>query len=361
METEAATAVPSIATDLIGKLVSLIGAVWFLAHSLIILRKKSCTAEINVIWYAFSLVFVLWWSFHLAINLGFVQLPHDRGLIDQISALERQVDEIHRRAPEFQPNVDSLSQQRQNDEAVQTAKRKIVELRRRLIEGDPWTGLYLYRKTKEYLTDTKAELGLVATILLATIVPQLMNYILAGLSGCAATPKYVWQFEKIAIWSLIKFLAAFGGVFIADALGVYAIGDVLYEDDGRDVIVRQFLRYFGYFVWGMGAVAAAFFLAGVQVWILEAAQSLGKAWQEQKSSWPYRLHRRFTKNVPREAIEPAEEVKQITISPVKIWERLSPSQKQEVAALAMRSLMEGTLSAIGYSHPPTTPKPPSRQ
>jgi hypothetical protein len=93
------------------------------------------------------------------------------------------------------------------------AERKYEEQYRRLQEGAPWTGLYFYNKAKDYLTNTHAELGLVAIILIVTIAPQLMNYILAGLSGCAATPRYVCQFEKIAIWSLIKFSAAFGGVF----------------------------------------------------------------------------------------------------------------------------------------------------
>jgi hypothetical protein len=88
-------------------------------------------------------------------------------------------------------------------------------------EPEHWAR-YPYQIAREWLTDTHAELGFVAAILIVTIAPQFLNYILAGFSGCAATPRYVWQFEKIATWSLIKFLAAFGGLSVAEALGVYA-------------------------------------------------------------------------------------------------------------------------------------------
>src|SRR5882724_1790617 len=40
----------------------------------ILVRRRDCTAEINVIWFAFSLIFVIWWSLKLAMALHFIEL-----------------------------------------------------------------------------------------------------------------------------------------------------------------------------------------------------------------------------------------------------------------------------------------------
>lgn len=137
-----------------------------------------------------------------------------------------------------------------------------------------------------------------AAILIVTIAPQLLNYILAGFAGCAATPRYVWQFEKVAIWSLIKFLAAFGGISIAEALGFYAqFGeDALTPDEGGfgpD-------HYVEFFLWGIGAIGLAFVVAVLHVYALKAADGLGEAWDQKKTSLPYTLHRFFTRHLPQE-------------------------------------------------------------
>src|SRR5215471_4334017 len=42
--------------------------------AILLLRKAGGTAEINVIWYAFSLVFVIWWCVNAAITLSILDL-----------------------------------------------------------------------------------------------------------------------------------------------------------------------------------------------------------------------------------------------------------------------------------------------
>jgi hypothetical protein len=356
---------PSLA-GLVGKLFASAAVLSVLAVSLIVLRKKNCTAEINVIWYAFSLIFVLWWCLHLAMHWGLVRLPFDENNLGYaISSLEREIAQMREaeKRLEFEPflkdgklNEEGFWQLTEALHKRGDAQRKLEELRRRQIEGDPWTGRYLYHKAKEYLTNTAAELDLVAIILIVAILPQLMNYVLSGFLGCAATPRYVWQFEKVAIWSLIKFLAAFGGIFVADALGydalfVFAVlrddaPALPYTKSALQLMLRPFVDNL---LWGVGAVAVAFILAVFQAYLLEIARALGDAWTKKPTSWPYRVHRFFTRNLPREESKPAEEAELTTLSPRQIWERLTPAQQQEVGALVVRSLLEVSLAAMGHS------------
>jgi len=257
-----------------------------IAVPLVILRKKGCTAEINVIWYAFSLIFLAWWFLHLAMAWGFIELPW----VDA---------EPNRATPSPTPA--------------------------------PWTGRYFYAMAHEYLTNTKAELALVAAVIVLAVAPQLLNYVLSGLSGCATTPPLVWQFEKIAIWSLIKFLAAFGGVFVAEGLGVYGTPD-------QDLSSRAIMDHAENLLRGLTAVGLAFVVTVLQVYTLEAASALGKAWQQKPESWPYRLHRFFTRNLPKdEATNDAS----ADFNGRELWDKLTPSQQQEIGALVVRSARSG--------------------
>jgi hypothetical protein len=52
----------SIAEIVTRSFVCLVALVPIITASLIVLRRKGRTAEINVIWYAFSLIFVIWWT-----------------------------------------------------------------------------------------------------------------------------------------------------------------------------------------------------------------------------------------------------------------------------------------------------------
>jgi hypothetical protein len=316
---------PSIA-ELVAKLVVGLAALPLIAASIIILRKKGCVAEINVIWYAFSLILVIWWSINFALYLEIISLPWAPPELVQAQDIKPK--------PPFDQNMSSADRARE-----QKAREEQIARIRRLHENPEAWGRYLYQNAKRYLTDTRAELGLVATILIVTIAPQLLNYILAGFSGCAATPRYVWQFEKIATWSLIKFLAAFGGVSVAGALGIYQVAGDLGQE-GLDLE-----EYLEDLLWGVGAVGLAFFVAVFQVYTLEAAHALGDAWPQKPKSWPYRIHRFFTRNLRRDENTRGNEAQPATLDARQIWNKLTPAQQQEVGALVMWSLLEGRLAA----------------
>src|ERR1700732_3960548 len=120
----------------------------------LLVRRKDCISELNVTWFAFSFALLIWWALQFILGSG----------------------------------------------TIEPSKEK----------------LYL-EITRSGLTDPIEELWLVGAVIFVAIVPQLLTYILSGLAGTASTPKLVWQFEKIAIWSLIKFLAVAGGITVAEA------------------------------------------------------------------------------------------------------------------------------------------------
>lgn len=218
----------------------------FITGPIATLRRKGCTTEINVIWYAFSLVFVVWWCLSTAMALNGIE-PEDLPLQPPIS----------------------------------------------------W--LYFYSQAEKYLSDLNAELSLVASIIIIAIAPQLLTYVLSGLSGCASTPRFVWQFEKIAIWSLVKFLAAFGGLQTAQMLGKSRF-DLFRHLPSIEAVIEFYailLRD------ALISMALAFTIAVLQIYFLEAAHALGQAWKKQTKSWPYRLHLFFTRNLPKDEKPPS--------------------------------------------------------
>jgi hypothetical protein len=330
-----ASSVKSIAELIVKTVVCLAGLLPPITASIIVLRKKDCATEINVIWYAFSVIFVLWWCVHFAVYLNLLRLPPDTQTLAEVRQATRPLP-----PRTADPEIRTPEERRKFEEERRAEEEKrdaaLHELHRRLEEGSPWTGRWFIFHARKFLTDSKSELGIVATILIATILPQLLNYVLAGLSGCAATPRLVWQFEKIAIWSLIKFLAAFGGISVADALGIYAIG----SDGGLELE-----EYLDDVLWGVGAVGLAFIVALLQVYTLEAAHALEDAWPQKPTSWPYRLHRFFTRYLPREENKPGEEAKPTTFDAREIWDKLTPDQQQEIGTLLVRSLFDGRLTA----------------
>ena len=70
----------------------------------------------------------------------------------------------------------------------------------------------------EMLTNARDELLLVAAIVVVAIVPQLLTYVLAGFAGCTKSPPLIWYFERLAAWILIKFLAALGGIVLEETI-----------------------------------------------------------------------------------------------------------------------------------------------
>jgi hypothetical protein len=75
-----------------------------------------------------------------------------------------------------------------------------------------------------YLTNVSDEFQLVAAVVYLAIGPQLLAYFLSGLSGSATPPMFVRQIGTIAIWSLIKFMAALGGILLAHPVAKLSLG-----------------------------------------------------------------------------------------------------------------------------------------
>jgi hypothetical protein len=68
------------------------------------------------------------------------------------------------------------------------------------------------------LTSFEHEIGLLAILIGITVVPQLLAYCLSALSGSATAPRYIWTIHQMAVWSLIKFVAGIGGIFLAQGI-----------------------------------------------------------------------------------------------------------------------------------------------
>jgi len=272
-------------------------AVWtiaigpLLATPILILRKNN-TAEINVIWYVFSLVFVIFWSLFAAVDLKIIE-------------------------PVWSP--------------ASVADGAIVRQ-----HAEPWTKQYFYELATDILLDWRGELLLVCSVVLIAIVPQLLTYVLAGLSGCASIPKWVWQFEQFAILSLIKFLAALGGFLAPSAFRVTSSD---YDGDMLLINIITSLK-------GLTAVAAAFALAVLQIYFEKLYHYLLGVSQDPK--WrPNAIHRFFTRKLKR---PPGEGGEPSSFNATQIWEQLTPAQQQEISALVARSLLDVRPAANTTSH-----------
>jgi hypothetical protein len=75
-----------------------------------------------------------------------------------------------------------------------------------------------------YLTDFVGESKLLVIFLTLAIVPQFFAYFLSGLSGSASAPKFVSEVTKLALWSFIKFSAAFAGILLAKPVAKLYLG-----------------------------------------------------------------------------------------------------------------------------------------
>ena len=96
------------------------------------------------------------------------------------------------------------------------------------------------------LTDVRGELLLVAAVVYLAIIPQLLTYLLSGLSGSATPPLFVQQTATIAVWSVIKFLAGLSGILLAHPLAKLSLGTQISASD---------------FTQGLGALCFAFMTA----------------------------------------------------------------------------------------------------
>jgi hypothetical protein len=97
----------------------------------------------------------------------------------------------------------------------------------------------------DYLTNFDDEFRLVAVLVYLAIGPQLLTYLLSGLSGSAIPPMFVRQIRTIAVWSLIKFTAALGGILLAHLLANFWFG--------KQVSLREFLEAVAPIIFAFGA------------------------------------------------------------------------------------------------------------
>ncbi|MBR1086595.1 hypothetical protein JQ621_03810 [Bradyrhizobium manausense] len=137
----------------------------------------------------------------------------------------------------------------------------------------------------DYLTNAKNELILIGAIVGVFIGPQLLTYLLAGISGAAIAPKFVWHIEQFVVWSLIKFIAALAGIRSATPFAKLLTHQA--------VEIVEFLP-------GLILIATAFGWAGVHFDLHAQRDAVSRQLVGPKPSWPIRqavrLHNYFTRN-----------------------------------------------------------------
>jgi hypothetical protein len=147
-----------------------LASILFTAFLIFLLREEH-SLEIYVIWYIFSFAFLLFFGLHMVAERAHIELP-----------------EI------FGPR-----------------------------------GKDVFKAAYGWLTNTDDEWMLVVAILGLGIGPQLLTYILCSLSGSASPPRFVWQIESVAAWSLIKFCAALTGILAAEQLARWIAGEAFQD------------------------------------------------------------------------------------------------------------------------------------
>ncbi len=133
-----------------------------------------------------------------------------------------------------------------------------------------------------YLTNVEDELTLIAIVAALALGPQLLTYVLSGLSGSASTPRFVSQVARIAVWSFVKFAAGLGGILISEPFAKLTVGIA--------VTFHDFLAGFRY-------TAISFFYAAVYI---AATERLPTYLREELKGIPLQvlvtIHRFFTRN-----------------------------------------------------------------
>jgi hypothetical protein len=140
------------------------------------------------------------------------------------------------------------------------------------------------------LTDVADEFILLGVLVGLSIGPQLLTYFLSGVSGTASAPKYMRQIQTIAVWSLVKFFAGFGGILTAHPLAKFATRRPLAPNDVEDLNVGLFITVLA-FTWAAGYVLITENLPALLRWCFTHFRP---------SRTPYRaliqLHRFFTRH-----------------------------------------------------------------
>jgi len=180
----------------------------------------------------------------------------------------------------------------------------------------------------DYLTDTRGEISLIIIGVGLAIGPQVLTYLLSGLSGAASAPKLVLQVETIAIWSFVKFTAGLGGILAAEPFARLLTG-------GKVEIVE--------FLPGPIYTLVAFSYASVHVWIHDSWLPSVRQRVAKQNGWLIRkldeVHRHFTRNIPIEAKEPPRRDGIIVVALRFELQRRYPSLSEEDAGRIARTFV----------------------
>jgi hypothetical protein len=133
----------------------------------------------------------------------------------------------------------------------------------------------------DYLTNIVDEVIIVAVFTGLALLPQILTYLLSGVYGIASTPKFASQIQKIAVWSLVKFLAGLGGIISAAPMAKWVTGKP-----------APFIE----FTTGLGLVAIAFAYASLHVDITKWLAKQRKRVKSEEKHPLLRLHRFFTRH-----------------------------------------------------------------
>ncbi|UZE47003.1 hypothetical protein ONR75_18540 [Rhodopseudomonas sp. P2A-2r] len=130
----------------------------------------------------------------------------------------------------------------------------------------------------DFFTNLPGEVTIVTAGVAITVLPQVITYILAGLSGSATAPVWIGEIEAVAFWSIAKFIAGLGGIVLSQPVASLLVGA---EWSGY--------QYFG----GFACLAAAFTMAAIRVWMTEVLPTVVKS----SKLLPLfrKVHRKFTK------------------------------------------------------------------
>jgi hypothetical protein len=105
-----------------------------------------------------------------------------------------------------------------------------------------------------WLTDWNADVWLVLVFLGLVVLPQLSAYLLSGISGSASPPMLILQAKDMALWSLIKTLASLSGITLAGFLWTQGKFDLSRLIEAERFLLVSFALLFYRYVLFRGAV-----------------------------------------------------------------------------------------------------------
>jgi hypothetical protein len=130
-----------------------------------------------------------------------------------------------------------------------------------------------------YSLDFGEELKLIAFVVLLVCVPQLLAYVLSGISGSSSSLVFVSRISQVAIWSMIKFLAVCSGLFLASPLS--------------DILTGELNTNYLYIVNSLINIASAF---GLMAGYLRGLPLLSRAVEVESFRFISRIHAYCTRN-----------------------------------------------------------------